>query len=74
VEAYYSDACINGLKLDRHLEEQTVELFAQNIILAGKAFLELPGETPIIPSLNRVVCAIPDVLEQLRDAVERDNQ
>jgi glucosyl-3-phosphoglycerate synthase len=74
VEAYYSDACINGLKLDRHLEEQTVELFAQNIILAGKAFLELPGETPFIPSWNRVVSAIPDVLEQLRDAVERDNQ
>ncbi len=73
VETYYSDACINGLKLDRHLEEQTVELFAQNIILAGKAFLELPGETPFIPSWNRVVSAIPDVLEQLRDAVEQDN-
>jgi len=74
IEAYYCDACINGLKLDRHLEEQTVELFAQNIIHAGDAFLEFPGETPFIPSWNRVVSAIPDVLEQLRDAVEKDNQ
>jgi glucosyl-3-phosphoglycerate synthase len=74
VETYYCDACINGLKLDRHLEEQTVELFAQNIIQAGDAFLEFPGETPFIPSWNRVVSAIPDVLEQLRDAVEKDNQ
>jgi glucosyl-3-phosphoglycerate synthase len=74
VEAYYADARINGLELDRHLEEQTVELFAQNIILAGDAFLKFPGEKPFIPSWNRVVSAIPDVLEQLHDAVEKDNQ
>ncbi|WP_305908715.1 glycosyl transferase [Methylomarinum sp. Ch1-1] len=73
VEAYYSDACINGLKLDRHLEEQTVELFAQHIIRAGDGFLDRPSETPFIPSWNRVVSAIPDVLERLRDAVEEDN-
>ncbi len=73
VEAYYSDACINGLKLDRHLEEQTVELFAQHIIRAGDAFLDRPSETPFIPSWNRVVSAIPDVLDRLRDAVEEDN-
>ncbi len=73
VESYYSDACINGLKLDRHLEEQTVELFAQHIILAGEAFLDKPSDTPFIPSWNRVVSAIPDVFERLRDAVEEDN-
>ena len=74
VEAYYSEAVINGLTLDRHLEEQTVELFARNIMLAGDSFLETPMETPFIPSWNRVISAIPDVLEQLYAAVEEDNQ
>lgn len=73
VEAYYSDACINGLFLDRHLEEKTVELFTQHIIRAGDGFMDRPSETPFIPSWNRVVSAIPDVLERLRDAVEEDN-
>jgi len=74
VEAYYSEAVINGLTLDRHLEEQTVELFARNIMLAGDNFLETPMETPFIPSWNRVISAIPDVLEQLYAAVEEDNR
>lgn len=73
VEAYYSDACFNGLNLDRHQEEKTVELFAQHIIRAGEAFLERPSETPFIPSWSRVVSAIPDILERLYDAVEEDN-
>jgi len=73
VEAYYSDALINGLEFDRHQEEKTVELFAQHIIRAGDAFLERPSETPFIPSWNRVTNAIPDILERLHDAVEEDN-
>jgi len=31
-------------------------------------------ETPFIPSWNRVISAIPDILEQLYDAVEQDNK
>jgi len=31
-------------------------------------------ETPFIPSWNRVVSAIPDILSQLKEAVELDNQ
>ena len=73
IEAYYSDACINGLKFDRHLEEQSVELFAQNIIQAGDTFLEKPRETPFMPSWNRVVSAVPEILQDLYDAVEEDN-
>jgi len=73
VEAYYSDALINGLTFDRHQEEKMVELFAQHIIRAGDEFLEKPSETPFIPSWNRVTNAIPDILERLRDAVEEDN-
>ncbi len=73
IEAYYSDACINGLKLDRHLEEQTVELFTQNVMRAGDMFLDNPMETPFMPSWTRVISAIPDVLERLYAAVEEDN-
>jgi len=49
-----------------------VELFAQNIMKAGKSFLDNPMETPFIPSWNRVVSAKPDVLECLLTAVEED--
>ena len=73
IEAYYNDAVMNGLSLDRHTEEQAVELFAKNIMIAGNHFLQNPMETPFIPSWNRVVSAIPDILERLYHAVEEDN-
>ena len=73
IETYYNDAIMNGLFVDRHSEEQAVELFAQNIVNAGQHFLDNPMETPFIPSWNRVISAIPDILEQLYDAVEQDN-
>lgn len=74
VETYRNDAMMNGLKLDIHSEEKAVEMFAQNILTAGNTFLEQPMETPFIPSWNRVVSAIPDILSQLKEAVELDNQ
>tara|TARA_R110002049_G_scaffold237077_4_gene410167 strand:- start:7272 stop:8498 length:1227 start_codon:yes stop_codon:yes gene_type:complete len=73
VETYHNDAVMNGLTLDIHAEEQAVELFAENIIKAGEAFFENPMERPFIPSWSRVISAIPDVLEQLRNAVEDDH-
>lgn len=72
VETYYNDAKMNGLSLDIHSEEQAVELFASNIILAGNRFLENPMEKPFIPSWNRVISAMPNVLEQIKNAVEED--
>ncbi len=72
VETYHNDAVMNGLSLDIHAEEQAVELFAENIMKAGEAFLDRPMERPFIPSWSRVISAIPDVLQQLRDAVEAD--
>ncbi|MBA6391004.1 glycosyl transferase [Colwellia sp. BRX10-3] len=74
VETYRNDAMMNGLELDIHSEEKAVEMFAQNILTAGNTFLENPMETPFIPSWNRVVSAIPDILSQLKEAVELDNQ
>ncbi len=74
VETYHNDAVMNGLSLDIHNEEKAVELFAENIMKAGEAFLEYPMERPFIPSWSRVISAIPDVLEQLRGAVEADHE
>ncbi|MEH6559150.1 MAG: glycosyl transferase [Oceanicoccus sp.] len=74
IETYHNDAVINGLSYDRHSEEQAVELFANNIMRAGEYFLERPMEKPFIPSWNRVISAKPDVLEQLKAAVEADHQ
>ena len=73
IETYHNDAVMNGLSLDIHKEEEAVEMFAQNIMTAGETFLENPMETPFIPSWNRVISAIPDILERLHDAVEKDN-
>jgi glucosyl-3-phosphoglycerate synthase len=74
IETYQSDAVINGLSFDRHKEEKAVELFAQNVMRAGAYFLDNPMDTPFIPSWNRVASAIPDIKDQLLEAVELDNE
>ncbi|MGV2872956.1 glycosyl transferase [Colwellia sp. E150_009] len=74
VETYRNDAMMNGLQLDIHSEEKAVEMFAENILTAGHTFLKQPMDTPFIPSWNRVVSAIPDILSQLKEAVELDNK
>ena len=72
VDTYQHDAEMNGLNYDRHTEEASIEMFAGNIMEAGEQFLERPMEKPFIPSWNRVISAIPDILEQLKTAVEED--
>ncbi len=74
VETYHNDAVMNGLSLDIHSEERAVELFAENIMRAGEAFLDHPMERPFIPSWSRVESAMPDILERLVDAVEQDSK
>ncbi|MDX1491677.1 MAG: glycosyl transferase [Pseudohongiellaceae bacterium] len=74
IETYANDASINGLKFDRHAEERTVELFARNVMEAGSFFLDNPMDTPFIPSWSRVISAIPDIGEQLVEAVEADHK
>lgn len=73
VEMYYNDAKMNGLSVDRHTEEKSVELFAANIVEAGNVFLDNPMETPFIPNWSRVQSANPDILRQIREAVQEDN-
>ncbi len=72
LEAYHSDAKMNGLALDRHAEEASIELFAENIMRAGQTFLENPHESPFIPTWNRINAADPDFLRDLQAAVAGD--
>ena len=72
VEIYHNDAVMNGLNLDRHKEEQAVEMFAQNILTAGQIFLEEPHNVPFIPAWNRVRSALPGIMDELTSAVEED--
>ncbi len=72
VDRYHNDAVINGLSLDRHQEENSVELFTQCIMRAGDQFLSDPMERPFMPSWSRVQSAVPDVLEKIHEAVTAD--
>jgi glucosyl-3-phosphoglycerate synthase len=74
LEAYANDARMNGLTLDRHSEEKSIELFAQNIVKAGHAFLDNPHETPFIANWNRVNAADPTILADLRAAAAADEE
>ncbi len=74
IESYSNDALMNGLHLDRHHEEQAVELFARNILKAGESFLEGGDESPFIPAWNRVTSVYQDVFADLVGAVEADTR
>jgi len=74
IDIYRSDAKMNGLSFDSHIEEKAVELFALNIMKAGETFFENPMETPFIPTWNRVLSAIPDFLDRFKSSVELDNE
>ncbi|MFQ3224234.1 MAG: sucrose phosphorylase [Lentimonas sp.] len=76
VESYHNDAQINGLAYDRHTEGSAVEVFAENIMQAGVDFLDPQNsmDVPFMPSWKRVISAVPDILDQLVQAVEDDRQ
>ena len=73
LEAYYNDAKMNGLSIDRHSEERSIELFAENIMRAGQVFIENPHETPFIPTRNRVHSADPSFLTDMLAAARADD-
>ena len=72
IDIYESDSRMNGLIYDRHKEMQSVEVFSESIMRAGNEFLNQPTDTPFIPSWKRVVSAIPDIYDQLLEAVDED--
>jgi glucosyl-3-phosphoglycerate synthase len=68
---YFVDARFNGLEYDRHQEEMTIETFEQVILEAGNQYLEDPTGTQI-PDWTRALAVIPDLREQLLDAILAD--
>lgn len=72
VKSYADDADSNGLVYDRHLEEQTVSYFRDFVGTAWEQARGDKGGTQI-PSWNRVIYSVPDIYEDLIQAVEEDN-
>ena len=72
IRQYHADALINGLRFDRHAEEIATEGFADQIVLAGKAFRDDPSGGEAIPNWTRVLAAAPDFPERLRDVAAAD--
>ena len=72
LESYYHDAMMNGLTLDRHTEERSIELFTTNISEAGASFMENPSTTPFIATWSRVHAADPDLMRNMLTAVAED--
>lgn len=72
VETYGNDAQMNGINLDIHAEEKSVEMFARNLLVASEDYLSNPMEQPFVPSWNRVLSAMPNVHQRMLDAVKLD--
>ncbi len=72
IRQYHADAMMNGLEYDRHDEEQAVEGFAQQIMVAGEMFQQDPSGGEAIPNWSRVLTAFPDFPQELRQAVLAD--
>lgn len=70
---YENDAAINSLNFDRHEESLCVEAFVEGIKKAGEVFWQNPSETTLLPSWHRVIAALPDFFELLKEAVKEDN-
>ena len=75
LDRYSADAIVNGFHVDRHLEEEAIELFARNIMNAGEIYLQRStSATPYLPSWNRIMSALPEISELMIDAVHADNE
>lgn len=73
LKRYEDDAAVNTLFFDRHAESLAVETFTDGIRIAAEKITEDPLGVPLIASWDRVTSALPDILEEIKDAVEADN-
>jgi glucosyl-3-phosphoglycerate synthase len=74
IKRYNDDASINSLFFDRHAEATAMEAFSGSIKTAGEQTLEDPLGIPLIPNWSRVISALPDLFDQLTEAIELDNK
>jgi glucosyl-3-phosphoglycerate synthase len=70
---YEDDAAVNGLVFDRHAESLAMETFTRGIRTAAEIITDNPIGVPLIPAWHRVISAIPNILDLIEDAVEKDN-
>ncbi len=73
IKSYSDDAEVNGLVYDRYLEEQTVRYFRGFLWTAWEQ-IKGPHESTVIPSWNRVHFSIPEIQDELMEAVDADNR
>jgi len=73
IRKYNADAHFNGLKYDRHAEENMVEKFSKQIMTAGCRYLDKPVGTRI-PDWLRTISARKKIREQLLDVIIVDNE
>lgn len=71
---YGADATLNGLDFPRHEEENAVSTFVRSLRIASKSFQDNPLSSQLIDNWNRVESALPDFLEDLREAVRLDQE
>ena len=74
IRQYDGDSLINGLRYDRHDEEQTAEGFAEQIVAAGEEFQRHPLTGNVIPNWVRVLAAFPDLPERICRACDEDRE
>jgi len=74
LKRFEDDAAINGLFFDRHQESLAVETFTHGIKQAAEVITEDPLGVPLIASWDRVTSALPDILGNIKEAVEADNR
>jgi glucosyl-3-phosphoglycerate synthase len=73
LKRYEDDAAVNCLFFDRHAESSAVETFTDGIRIAAEKITEDPLGVPLIASWDRVTSALPEILDEINDAVAVDN-
>lgn len=74
IKRYEDDAALNGLVFDRHAENNAAEAFAQALKIAAREQSLDPLGAPQIPNWNRVISAMPGLMDEIHGAVEEDNK
>jgi len=68
IRQYAADAVINDLAFDRHVEEMSIDAFADCITSASEIFRADPRGAEAIPNWTRVRAAFPHFTDKLRNA------
>ena len=72
IRNYSDDAEVNDLVYDRYQEELSARHFRAFLWTAWEQS-KGPHESSLIPSWNRVVYSLPNIYDELLEAVEADN-